>query len=79
MNYGRVPGVGKPIARIVQGTVMLRSDEERRSFALVGCNTADEFGANVEAGSTGLTREEIVWLESGETGVLLSEEPVSST
>ena len=28
MNYGRVPGVDKPVARIVQGTVMIRSEEE---------------------------------------------------
>jgi hypothetical protein len=85
LNYGRVPGVGKLVARIVRGTVMLRSDEEQRSsalleevFAIIGCNTGDEFLANVEAGSTGLTREEIVWLKSGETGALLAEEPVSS-
>ena len=35
MNYGRVPGVEKPVARIVQGTVMIRSEEEERSFALL--------------------------------------------
>ncbi len=38
MNYGQVPGVEKPVARIVQGTVMVRSEEERqeeRSFALL--------------------------------------------
>lgn len=35
MNYGAVPGVGKPVARIVQGTVMLHSDEEKSSFALL--------------------------------------------
>ena len=35
MNYGRVPGVEKPVARIVQGTVMIRSEEEDRSFALL--------------------------------------------
>ena len=38
MNYGRVPGVDKPVARIVQGTVMIRSEEEgqeERSFALL--------------------------------------------
>lgn len=79
MNYGAVPGVGKPVARVVQGTIMLRSDEERRSFALVGCNTGDEFLANVEAGSIGLAREEIARLEKGETGALLAGEPESST
>ena len=38
MNYGRVPGVEKPVARIVQGTVMIRAEEEgdeERSFALL--------------------------------------------
>jgi aryl-alcohol dehydrogenase-like predicted oxidoreductase len=38
LNYGRVPGVDKPVARIVQGTVMIRSEEEgdeERSFALL--------------------------------------------
>ena len=35
MNYGRVPGVEKPVARIVQGTVMIRSDDKERSFALL--------------------------------------------
>jgi aryl-alcohol dehydrogenase-like predicted oxidoreductase len=38
LNYGRVPGVDKPVARIVQGTVMIRSEEEgqeERSFSLL--------------------------------------------
>jgi aryl-alcohol dehydrogenase-like predicted oxidoreductase len=35
LNYGRVPGVDKPVARVVQGTVMIRSEEEERSFALL--------------------------------------------
>ena len=35
MNYGRVPGVDKPVARIVQGTVMVRSEEVEKSFALL--------------------------------------------
>ena len=35
MNYGSVPGVEKPVARIVQGTVMIRSDDEQGSFALL--------------------------------------------
>jgi aryl-alcohol dehydrogenase-like predicted oxidoreductase len=35
LNYGRVPGVEKPVARIVQGTVMITSSEEERSFALL--------------------------------------------
>ena len=35
MNYGRVAGVDKPVARVVQGTVMIRSEEEEESFALL--------------------------------------------
>ncbi|MDQ4127046.1 MAG: aldo/keto reductase, partial [Actinomycetota bacterium] len=35
MNYGRVPGVEKPVARVVQGTVMIRSEEEEKSFTLL--------------------------------------------
>ena len=35
MNYGRIPGVEKPVARIVQGTVMIRSDDKERSFVLL--------------------------------------------
>jgi aryl-alcohol dehydrogenase-like predicted oxidoreductase len=35
MNYGHVPGVAKPIARLVQGTVMISSKELERSFALL--------------------------------------------
>ena len=34
-------------------------------FTLVGCNTGEEFRANVEAGAVGLTPEEIAWLENG--------------
>jgi aryl-alcohol dehydrogenase-like predicted oxidoreductase len=47
MKYGLVPGVGKPISRLVQGTVMITSAELDRSFALLddvhasGCNTFD--------------------------------------
>ena len=35
MNYGRVSGVEKPVARVVQGTTMIRSDAEKESFALL--------------------------------------------
>jgi len=35
VNYGRVPGGEKPVARVVQGTVMIRSEEEEKSFALL--------------------------------------------
>lgn len=83
MKYGSVPGVEKPVARIVQGTVMIRSQEEEELtvpqvalayvldqpleiFALVGCNTGEEFASNVEAGAVELSPEELAWLESGD-------------
>ena len=44
MNYGRVPGVDKPVSRIVQGTVMIRSEERERSFALL--DEVFELGGN---------------------------------
>jgi aryl-alcohol dehydrogenase-like predicted oxidoreductase len=48
MRYGEIPGIDKPIARVVQGTTMIGSDlNEGESFALLdqvfemGCNTLD--------------------------------------
>ena len=47
MRYGNVPGIDKPISRLVQGTVMIRSDNEVEGFQLLddvfdlGCNTFD--------------------------------------
>jgi aryl-alcohol dehydrogenase-like predicted oxidoreductase len=47
MKTGRLPGIGKPISRLVQGTVMIRSADDEKSFALLdgvyalGCNTFD--------------------------------------
>src|SRR5262249_30771156 len=48
MRYGEIPGVNKPVARVIQGTTMLGSDlNEAESFALLdqvyelGCNTLD--------------------------------------
>ena len=35
-------------------------------FAIVGCNTGEEFRANVEAGALVLTPEELAWLENGD-------------
>ncbi|MDQ3862906.1 MAG: aldo/keto reductase, partial [Actinomycetota bacterium] len=35
MKYGSVPGIGKPVARIVQGTVMIKSEQQEQSFALL--------------------------------------------
>lgn len=35
MNAGRVPGIDKPVSRLVQGTVMLREDDLPASFALL--------------------------------------------
>ena len=47
MKYSHVPGVTKPISRLVQGTVMVSSDRLDASFALLdglfelGCNAFD--------------------------------------
>lgn len=35
MNYGTITGVTKPVARVVQGSVMLSTAERARSFALL--------------------------------------------
>ncbi len=73
MNYGRVPGVDKPVARVVQGTMMIGSDEEEERsfalldglFALVGSNAGEQFRANAAACHVRLTPEELAWLENG--------------
>ena len=44
MEYGNVPGIDKPVSRIVQGTVMLDETDPTASFALLD--------AAVEAGCT---------------------------
>jgi aryl-alcohol dehydrogenase-like predicted oxidoreductase len=48
MNYGEIPGVNKPVARVIQGGTMFGGDlDETQSFALLdqvyelGCNTID--------------------------------------
>jgi len=47
MDYGTAPGIDKPISRLVQGTVMLRTDQMDAGFALLdavfaaGCTTFD--------------------------------------
>ena len=47
MQYGRLPGIEKPISRLVQGTVMISSRELEKSFKLLdevfasGCTTFD--------------------------------------
>jgi aryl-alcohol dehydrogenase-like predicted oxidoreductase len=47
LEYDHVPGIDKPISRLVQGAVMIGSRELERSFALLdeiyglGCNTFD--------------------------------------
>ena len=47
MRYGTLPGLEKPVSRLVQGTVMVNSAEEARSFRLLdevfalGCTAFD--------------------------------------
>jgi 1-deoxyxylulose-5-phosphate synthase len=53
-------------------------DQPLEVFALVGCNTGDEFRANVEASWVELTPEEIAWLENGDAGASREEKPASS-
>ena len=47
MRYGSIPGIDKPVSRLVQGTVMIRTDTQDEGFKLLddvfdlGCNTFD--------------------------------------
>src|SRR3712207_5854018 len=47
MQYGAIPGIDKPVSRLVQGTVMISSSDVERSFALLdaifdlGCTAFD--------------------------------------
>lgn len=47
MQYGKIPGIDKPISRLAQGTVMITSKEPERSFKLLddvlalGCTAFD--------------------------------------
>ena len=47
MEYGTIPGVDKPVSRLVHGTIMLKEDELEEGFALLdavydaGCRTWD--------------------------------------
>jgi aryl-alcohol dehydrogenase-like predicted oxidoreductase len=56
MRYGSIPGVDKPVARLVLGTMIVTTQEPERSFALLdaalelGGNTLDT--AHVYAGGT---------------------------
>jgi len=68
MNYGEIPGVKNPVARIVQGATMIGSDlDATESYALLdqvyelGCNTIDT--AHVYAGGNS---ERIIggWMQS---------------
>jgi aryl-alcohol dehydrogenase-like predicted oxidoreductase len=79
-NFGRLDRAGA-LARekgltVPQVALAYTLDQPLEVFALVGCNTGDEFRANVEASGVELTPEEIAWLENGDAGV--SREPVSS-
>lgn len=56
MRYGTAEGVGKPVSRVVLGTMIVTTNERERSFRLlddalaVGCTTLDT--AHVYAGGT---------------------------
>jgi aryl-alcohol dehydrogenase-like predicted oxidoreductase len=81
-NFGRLDRAGV-LARekglsVPQVALAYVLDQPLEIFALVGCNTGDEFRANVEAGAVELTPEEIAWLESGDAGASLEGERTSS-
>jgi aryl-alcohol dehydrogenase-like predicted oxidoreductase len=79
-NFGRLDRAGV-LARekgltVPQVALAYALHQPLEVFALVGCNTAEEFRANVEAGAVVLTPDEIAWLENGDTP--LEEERKSS-
>lgn len=47
MQYGHIPGLNKPVSRLIQGGIMLNSEQETEGFALLdavfasGCTTID--------------------------------------
>jgi aryl-alcohol dehydrogenase-like predicted oxidoreductase len=47
MEYGNVPGINKPVSRLVQGTTVIENADKAQAFALLdaayagGCNTFD--------------------------------------
>jgi aryl-alcohol dehydrogenase-like predicted oxidoreductase len=72
-NFGRLDRAGV-LARekgltVPQVALAYALDQPLEVFALVGCNTGEQFRANVEAGAVVLTPEEIAWLENGDTSV----------
>jgi aryl-alcohol dehydrogenase-like predicted oxidoreductase len=80
-NFGRLDRAGV-LARekgltVPQVALAYVLDQPLDIFALVGCNTGEEFRVNVEAGAVELTPEELAWLENGDAGAR-SEEPRSS-
>jgi aryl-alcohol dehydrogenase-like predicted oxidoreductase len=81
-NFGRLDRAGvlakEKGLSVPQVALAYVLDQPLEIFALVGCNTGDEFRANVEAGAVELTPEEIAWLESGDAGASLEGERTSS-
>ncbi|MEJ7842869.1 MAG: aldo/keto reductase [Rubrobacter sp.] len=66
-NFGRLDraralaeGRGLTVPQVALAYVL---NQPLEVFALVGCNTGEEFRANVEAGGVELTTEELAWLE----------------
>jgi aryl-alcohol dehydrogenase-like predicted oxidoreductase len=81
VNFGRLDRAAV-LARekgltVPQVALAYALDQPLDIFALVGCNTGEEFRANVEAGAVELTPEELAWLENGDAEAR-SEEPRSS-
>ena len=81
-NFGRLDRAGV-LARekgltVPQVALAYALDQPLEVFALVGCNTGDEFRADVEASGVELSPEEIAWLENGDAGASREEGPASS-
>jgi aryl-alcohol dehydrogenase-like predicted oxidoreductase len=81
-NFGRLDRAealaGEKGLAVPQVALAYVLDQPLEVFALVGCNTGEEFRANLEAGTVGLTPDELAWLENGEAGASLEERTSSA-
>jgi aryl-alcohol dehydrogenase-like predicted oxidoreductase len=81
-NFGRLDRAGV-LARekgltVPQVALAYVLAQPLKVFALVGCNTGEEFRVNAEAGAVVLTPEELRWLESGDADAPLEERKSSA-
>ena len=67
MKYGRIPGIDKPISRLLQGSIMLSADDRDGNYRLLDACFEQGFNAFDTAHSygAGLTDTELgAWIES---------------